>query len=228
MPTSVGLWPLSEPLDEVVWQAWVEKGHVQDRRGSAARVKTVKWVTLAGLVSAAALWPHLAPHGNVVRFIVAAGAIGYRFQQRKGHLREEVQILEVEIDDLKRRRKNIQHHIPVNSLPEPDRFTRLRTERKHFIDTIKMIAYRAESSLASLLREHLSPLDDARALLRQIFQTEADLLPELATNTLTVSLHHLTQAAHDQAIELLLAHLNATQSVFPGTNLTPVFKLASA
>jgi len=137
----------------------------------------------------------------VVRFIVAAGAIGYRFQQRKGHLREEVQVLEVEIDDLKRRRKNIQHHIPVNSLPEPDRFTRLRTERKHFIDTIKMIAYRAESSLASLLREHLSRLDDARALLRQIFQTEADLLPELATNTLTVSLHHLTQAAHDQAIE---------------------------
>ena len=75
MPTSVGLWPLSEPLDEVVWQAWVEKGHAQDRRGSAARVKTVKWVTLAGLVSAAALWPHLAPYGNVARFIVAAGAI---------------------------------------------------------------------------------------------------------------------------------------------------------
>jgi hypothetical protein len=27
----------------------------------------------------------------------------------------------------------------VKSLPEEDRFTRLRTERKHFIDTIKMI-----------------------------------------------------------------------------------------
>jgi len=116
----------------------------------------------------------------------------------------------------------------VHSLPEQDRFTRLRTEQKHFIDTIKMIAYRAESSLASLLREHLSRSDDARALLRQIFQTEADLVPDLATHTLTVRLHHLTQAAHDQAIEQLLAELNATQTVFPGTNLTLMFKLGSA
>jgi hypothetical protein len=117
---------------------------------------------------------------------------------------------------------------PVKSLPEEDRFTRLSTERKHFVDTIKMIAYRAESSLASLLREHLKRSDDARALLRQIFQNEADLIPDLAANTLTVRLHHLTQAAHDQAIQQLLAELNATQTVFPGTTLTLVFKLGSS
>jgi hypothetical protein len=121
------------------------------------------------------------------------------FQQRKGHLREETQALELEI------------------------------ERKHFIDTLKMIAYRAESSMASLLREHMvRGGDDARALLRQIFQTEADLTPDLAANTLTVRLHHLTQAAHDQAIEQLLVELNATQTVFPGTTLTLIFKLGSA
>ena len=97
------------------------------------------------------------------------------FQQRKGHLQEEIQVLDREIDTLKQQRKNTPHHIPVNSLPEEERFTRLRTERKHFIDTIKMIAYRAESSLASLLREHLARSDDARALLRQMFDTEADL-----------------------------------------------------
>jgi len=39
-----------------------------------------------------------------------------------------------------------------------------------------MIAYRAETSLASLLREHLVRSDDARTLIRQIFETEADLL----------------------------------------------------
>src|ERR1035441_435866 len=39
-----------------------------------------------------------------------------------------------------------------------------------------MIAYRAETSMASLLREHMARGgDDARALLRQIFQSEADL-----------------------------------------------------
>jgi hypothetical protein len=151
------------------------------------------------------------------------------FQQRNGQLREEIQILDLEIDKLKQLRKDTKHHIPVNSLPEADRFTRLRTERKHFIDTLKMIAYRAESSMASLLREHLARGDDdARALLRQIFQTEADLTPDLAANTLTVRLHHLTQAAHDQAIEALLTDLNATQTVFPGTSLTLIFKLGSS
>ena len=134
----------------------------------------------------------------------------------------------MEIDNLKQLRKNTEHHIPVKSLPEEDRFTRLRTERKHFIDTLKMIAYRAETSMASLLREHLARGDDARALLRQIFVTEADLTPDLTANTLTVRLHHLTQAAHDQAIEKLLAELTATQTVFPGTNLTLIFELGSS
>ena len=151
------------------------------------------------------------------------------FQQRKGNLQEQIQVLDLEIDNLKQQRKKTEHHIPVNSLPKEDRFTRLRTERKHFIDTLKMIAYRAETSMASLLREHMARGgDDARALLRQIFQTEADLTPDLTTKTLTVSLHHLTQAAHDQAIEQLLADLNATHTVFPGTELTLVFKLGSA
>lgn len=149
------------------------------------------------------------------------------FQLRKGELREEIENLDGEIEKLKQERKNTAHHIPVKSLPEEDRFTRLRTERKHFIDTIKIIAYRAESSLASLLREHLARTDDARALLRQIFDTEVDLIPDLTANTLTVRLHHLTQAAHDQAIEHLLAELNATQTVFPGTRLTLMFKIGS-
>jgi hypothetical protein len=151
------------------------------------------------------------------------------FQQRKGQLQEDIHALDLEIDKLKQLRKATPHHTPVNSLPAEDRFTRLCTERKHFVDTLKMIAYRAESSLASLLREYLARgEDDARALLRQIFQTEADLTPDLVSNTLTVRLHHLTQAAHDQAIEKLLADLNATQTLFPGTNLTLVFKLGSA
>ena len=85
--------------------------------------------------------------------------------------------MDVEIENLKQQRKQAPHHIPVQSLAEKDRFTRLRTERKHFVDTIKIIAYRAETSLASLLREHLVRSDDARALLCQIFQNEVDLLP---------------------------------------------------
>jgi len=152
-----------------------------------------------------------------------------KFQQRKGELREQIESLDLAIEKLKQARKATAHHIAVKSLPEEDRFTRLRTERKHFIDTIKMIAYRAETSLASLLREHLARAsDDARALVRQIFEIAADLIPDYAANTLTVRLHHFTQAAHDQAIEKLLVELNATQTIFPGTRLRLIFKIGSS
>jgi len=150
------------------------------------------------------------------------------YQQRKGQLQEQIQHLDREIDTLKQQRQQTPHHIPVKSLPEQDRFTRLRTERKHFVDTIKMIGYRAETSLASLLREPLARSDDARVLLRQIFRNEVDLVPDAVTNTLTVRLHHLTQAAHDQAIAQLCATLNETQTVFPGTNLKLIFEIGSS
>jgi hypothetical protein len=106
-----------------------------------------------------------------------------RYQQKKAQLQEEMDNLNREIDELKKQRKETPHHIPVKDLPESDRFSRLLTERKHFIDTIKLIAYRAETSMASLLRDKLNREDDTRALLRQIYETDIDLVPDLETNT---------------------------------------------
>jgi hypothetical protein len=63
------------PLDEAVWQAWVAKGRARDRRSSAARVNAVKWVSIAALLVAAALWSELAAYEVVIKFVVAAGAI---------------------------------------------------------------------------------------------------------------------------------------------------------
>lgn len=150
------------------------------------------------------------------------------YQQRKGELQEQIQHLDREIEGLKQQRKQTEHHIPVKSLPEEERFTRLRTERKHFLDTIKMIAYRAETSLVSILREHLARSDDARTLIRQIFETEVDLLPDEKNKILTVRIHHLTQAAHDQVLEKLCDALNETRTVFPGTAFTMTFKIGSS
>jgi hypothetical protein len=151
-----------------------------------------------------------------------------RYQQKKALLQDEIENLNREIDELKKQRKETPHHIPVKDLPESDRFSRLLTERKHFIDTIKLIAYRAETSMASLLRDKLSREEDTRALLRQIYETEIDLVPDLQSNTLTVRLHHLTQAAHDEAVRHLCNELNATETIFPGTELKLVYQLGSS
>ena len=69
--------------------------------------------------------------------------------------------------------------------------------------------------------------DDTRALLRQIYATEADLIPDADHKTLTVRLHHLTQAAHDQALVRLCDELNATETIFPGTDLHLIYKVGS-
>ena len=151
-----------------------------------------------------------------------------RFERSKGQLQEQIDALNRHLDELKQQRKKIDHHIPVKQLPEQHQFTRLRTERKHFIDTIKMISYRAETNMACLLRESLARGDDTRALLRQIYDTEADLFPDAEAQTLTVRLHHLTQAAHDLALQKLCDQLNATETIFPGTDLRLVFKVGSS
>lgn len=150
------------------------------------------------------------------------------YEQKQGQLQEVIEDLDRQIQQLKAQRQQTPHHIAVKDLPESDRFSRLLTERKHFIDTIKLIAYRAETSMASLLRDKLSRADDARALLRQIYDTEVDLIPDLEKKTLTVRLHHLTQAAHDEAVRYLCDQLNATDTLFPDTELKLVYQLGAS
>lgn len=70
-------------------------------------------------------------------------------------------------------------------------------EADSFIDTIKMIAYRAETSMAG---------SAAR--------------PSPAT----VRLHHLAQNIHDEAVRHLCADLTATETVFPGTELRLIYQ----
>jgi len=149
------------------------------------------------------------------------------FEQQKGQMQEEIQGLSQEIAALKKQRQQTPHHLALKDLPEQDRFSRLATERKHFVDTIKLISYRAETSMASVLRDKLARHDDARALVRQIYDTEVDLLPDLEAKTLTVCLHHLTQTAHDEAARHLCEELNATETTFPGTELKLLYRLGS-
>jgi prepilin-type processing-associated H-X9-DG protein len=98
---------------------------------------------------------------------------------------------------------------------------------KQFLDTIKMIAYRAETAMAGILRTADARTDETRALLREIFSTDADLFQDEAAGTLTVRLHHLTNRTSDTAACHLAEQLNATETVYPGTNLRVVYKLVS-
>jgi len=97
----------------------------------------------------------------------------------------------------------------------------------NLVDTLKMIACRAETAMANSLREQgqLSRPGEARSLLRELYQTGADLLPDHEAGTLTVRLHHSANASTDAAIQKLCGELNETETLFPRTNLRLILKV---
>jgi hypothetical protein len=96
------------------------------------------------------------------------------YERKKGQLQQAVEERRLRIEQLKAQRKTVPKHIVIKDLSEKDRFHRPRSEKKHFVDTIKLIAYRAETALAQLAGEKLKRFDDARSLIRQLFRTEVE------------------------------------------------------
>jgi hypothetical protein len=149
------------------------------------------------------------------------------YQSRQTQLRQTIEALEKEVAALKQKRKELPSHLTLGELPPAERFQQFSRAKKHLVDTIKMVAYRAETALAMSLRQHMARTDEARALLREIFGSAADLCPDETAGTLTVSLHHLSNACSDQLATKLAEELNATETIFPGTKLKMVFRLVS-
>ncbi len=148
------------------------------------------------------------------------------YQNQKAKLQEEILFLKEKIEELKIRRKSIPKHITLQELSESQQFDSLSTQSKYFIDTIKMIAYRAETSTANILRDKMAHTDEARRLLQAIYNTEVDIIPDKENKTLTVCLHHLANRSNDKALSYLCENLNETQTIFPGTDLRLVYALS--
>ena len=148
------------------------------------------------------------------------------FLSRKQALQEEIQQQELRVAELKKQRRGQDRKIAFSKLPEEDRFEQLSHRSKHFIDTLKITAYRAETALVHILREKIQAhhQDDARSLARQIFKTEANLIPDPQEKTLTVEIHALSTPRDDVALEHLCAELTATETKYPGTELRLIYR----
>lgn len=147
------------------------------------------------------------------------------WQQRQAALTEAITARQARVEQLKTERQATPKHIEWKSLPETERFERLRADRKHLVDTVKLIAYRAETAMRHVVREKLARPDDARALLRELFRSTADLVPDLEQKTLTVRIHPLPSRLQDAAVRHLAAELTATETKFPGTELRLIYEI---
>jgi hypothetical protein len=142
-----------------------------------------------------------------------------RHEQRQGATLEQIQQRQAQLAEVKAQRKEQAKHIQLRDLPEDQRIEQLRSGRKHFMDTIKLIAYRGESALVQLVRESMSRHDDARSLVSRLMQTSINLRPNSEAKELMVEIHGQANAAQDRVIEKLCEELNATETVYPGTDL---------
>jgi hypothetical protein len=130
------------------------------------------------------------------------------------------------LTDINSQLKKTPSHLAWDELPATEKFQRLAPSRKQLVDTVKMIAYRTETALASIVREKLVRTDDARSLLRDLFRSEADLVPDLEQQVLRVHVHPMSNPRSNRAIAHLLEHLNAAEFTYPGTSLRLVYSIA--
>lgn len=130
-----------------------------------------------------------------------------------------------DLKELRKKRKETKKKIPISSLPKEMRPTQLLPLNKKLTDTVKMIAYRAETALVSIIREYLNKEDEARALIRELLVSSADLISDETEKTLTIKVHRMACQSHDKAISYLLEKLTGENFNHPETGARMIFTL---
>lgn len=148
-----------------------------------------------------------------------------KWEVEKGALLVEIAGLNKELKAIKTQLNETARHLLWKDLDEEDRFTKPPPARKRLLDTVRMIAYRAETALCSLLREQQVDSAAARRILQDLFATEADLVPDEHGKTLTIKVHRSTRPAVDRTLEALFAKLNELKYTFPATDLVIRYEL---
>ena len=150
------------------------------------------------------------------------------YQEKKSQLQEDIIISREELKELKAQRGQTRKRIKFSELEQEEKFKAVYNQRKHFIDTIKLITYRAETALANTIKKFMAKPAEARSLLCQIFSSDADFCIDKDKHTIEVTIHHLSTKRENVALQKLCSELNQTETVFPDTNLTLVLKTVTA
>jgi hypothetical protein len=128
---------------------------------------------------------------------------------------------------LLQQRKKTPRRITVKDMGE-NRYNKLHTESKLFLNVIKMICYRAETSFANLLSAYSKKhINEKRALAKSIINTPCDMKVDYEDNTLNVTLHTLATPRDNEAVKKICQLINESNTVYPGTNLRMVYKSAT-
>jgi len=131
-----------------------------------------------------------------------------------------IQRRETEAERLAARIATLPKRVSIDQVLDPDDIVRLERERKILVDALKLIAYRSETSLARLVEPFFERHEEeARKLLKSIFQATADIIPDERARELTVRFHGLANPRSTRALAELCALVNEQATLYPGTRL---------
>ena len=139
------------------------------------------------------------------------------YQSRQTQLRLTIEALEKEVVTLKQKRQEVPSHLTLGELPPTERFQQFSRAKKHLVDTIKMVAHPGRNRLGDVPAPVDDPDQRCAGIATRDFVTAADLYPDETAGTLTVNLHHLSNAGSDQLPAKMAEELNVTETIFPGT-----------
>jgi hypothetical protein len=216
----------NEPLHDTtrvvnpVWRQWQRQRNSLESKLRYRRARFANWTL------------HTIPASDPLKY--------QKRETQKALLLEEIQKLEADLQRVTQERKKTPNHILWKDLPKEHQFCQPVLDRKRLMDTVRMIAYRAETAMCALLTHpdvdstppdtalgDAAPIDTAtaRRVLQDLFVTEADLRPDCAAGILHVEVHRASRPAVDRNLRELFGKLNEMEFKFPGTELQIRYQL---
>ena len=143
------------------------------------------------------------------------------FKIAHAELSQRIRAHQAQCRELQARLAALPQRVPVKEVVDEPAIVQLAPEAKHLTDTIKMVAYRAETALVRCLAPHYAKTEDeGRALIREMLLSSADIIPQPETQRLLVRVHSLANPRSNEALAKLCDTLNALELPYPGTTLT--------
>lgn len=147
------------------------------------------------------------------------------FKIAQARLSRQLREAEAKCEELRARLAQMPKRVPLNAVLDEAEIVKLAPEAKHLTDTIKMLAFRAETALVRCLTLNgVRTEDDGRALVREMLLSSADIVPQAQEQRLLVRVHSLANPRHNKALAKLCETLNTLELRYPGTDLTLVYE----
>lgn len=151
-----------------------------------------------------------------------------QYTQKQITLINQINQIKDEEQELVEQRKQQPYKIEVKNMPENEKYTTLDLECKLFQNIIKMICYRAETTVTLLLNSEIyTKQEEIRSFVKSVIKTKGDIVPDYEQKTLTIKLYTQSAPRNNRAMEKLCELLTDSETIYPGTELRLIYKLAT-